>query len=189
MPRIWFVVEMYFLFSFGREVERFIGRDTLRRSLSLPGRARSLSPDGGGPMDASGARRIRHCQLRALCRVLHHLPERRDLLYLQGKMDRRGHSRYLLAAILAAQAWVYLLIFWATCLGAFLFIKYLRGHFSFSLGRWATSSGGGGPGAVCGLCRVRAPVPRRKPPAPRGDDVIESIDPLLDKIAKEGLGA
>ena len=87
--------------------------------------------------------------------------------------------------LLAGHAIVELLVFWATCLAAFLFIKYLRGHLQFSLRGYFRERR-----SRRNLRSVPNPpaVPQKKPVAPR-DEVIESIDPLLDKIARHGIGS
>ena len=77
-------------------------------------------------------------------------------------------------------------VFWLTCLAAFLFIKYLRGHIRFSLRdffRQRRSRRNLRP-----LPKPRPAPLLTKPSTPR-DDVIESIDPLLDKIAKHGIAS
>jgi hypothetical protein len=87
--------------------------------------------------------------------------------------------------LLAGHDTVDLLVFWATCLAAFLFIKYLRGHIRFSLRDFLSQRR-----SRRNLRSLPTPRPTilSKPPTPR-DDVIESIDPLLDKIAKHGIGS
>jgi hypothetical protein len=87
---------------------------------------------------------------------------------------------------LAGHAVVELMVFWGTSLAAFLFIKYLRGHLPrFSLRDYLRQRRS--------RRNLRAmpgprPVAARKASAPR-DGVIESIDPLLDKITKHGIGS
>jgi hypothetical protein len=79
-----------------------------------------------------------------------------------------------------------LALLWATCLAAFLFIKYLRGQIQFAFRDYLR------------LRRSRSvlkPLPRPQPASralpqrSERDDVIESIDPLLDKIAKHGIAS
>ena len=53
---------------------------------------------------------------------------------------------------------------------------------------WAITSGSGVLAGVSVPVPGPRTAPERKPPTPR-DDVIESIDPLLDKIAKHGIGS
>jgi hypothetical protein len=86
---------------------------------------------------------------------------------------------------LARHAVVELTVFWATCLAAFIFIKYLRGHIQFSFRDYFRQRQ-----SRRALRPMPSPRPRasRAPSTPR-DDVIESIDPLLDKIAKHGIGS
>ncbi len=88
---------------------------------------------------------------------------------------------------LAGHALVALLVFWATCLAAFLFIKYLRGHIRLGFSLRDFFRHRRSQRSLRPLPKPR-PGPDERPPAPR-NDVIESIDPLLDKISKHGIGS
>lgn len=186
-PSIWFAIEMYLLYSFGREVERFIGRTAfgmLYFSLVVLGPCllTAAGPWMHGELAGSGTADF--AVFIAFCTI-----------YPNVEIFFTFKAKWIAAVILGINSLIYLenhmivelLVFWATCLAAFLFIKYLRGHirFRFSFRDYFR------------LRRSRrslhaVPSPRPAPPRklpPPADDVIESIDPLLDKIAKHGIAS
>jgi len=186
---IWFAIEMWLLYSFGREVERFIGRTAfgmLYFSLVVLGPCLLTAISAFTPdiLRLEGSQTVNFAVFIAFCAIYPNV----DIFFtLKAKWIAAVIVGIDSLQLLAAHAIVQLLIFWATCMAAFLFIKYLRGHirFRFSLGDY--------------LRRRRSrrslrPLPRPgptlqgKPPTLR-DNVIESIDPLLDKIAKHGIGS
>ncbi len=188
-PSIWFAVEMYLLFSFGREVERFIGRAAFGMfylSMVVIGPC-LLTAAGvfipGLPMLA-GSWNVNFAVFIAFCSIY---PNVEIFFSFKAKWIAAIFLGINSLQLLAGHAFVILLVFWATCLAAFLFIKYLRGHirFGFSLRdylRQRRSRRNLRP-----LPKPRAAAQGR--PSTPSDNVIESIDPLLDKIAKHGIGS
>jgi membrane associated rhomboid family serine protease len=184
---IWFAIEMYFLYRFGREVERFIGRASfgmLYFSLVVLGPCllTAISPWSRHILGLAGSWTPDFAVFIAFCTVYPNI----DLLFtIQAKWLAAVLFAINSLELLAGHAIVDLLVFWATCLAAFLFIKYLRGHLQFSLRDYLSQRRSR---------RALRPLPKprpsilSKPPTPR-DNVIESIDPLLDKIAKHGIGS
>jgi membrane associated rhomboid family serine protease len=188
-PSIWFAVEMWLLYSFGREVEKFIGRASfgmLYVTLVVVGPCLLTAAavfTHGLPLLA-GSYDLDFAVFIAFCAIY---PNAEVFFSFKAKWIAAVFLGIYSLQLLAGHDIPNLFIFWATCLAAFLFIKYLRGHigFRFSLRDY--------------LRRRRSrrnlrplPSPRAispgKPPTPH-DDVIESIDPLLDKIAKHGIAS
>jgi len=187
-PSLWFAVEMYLLYSFGREVERFIGRTTfavLYLSLVLLGPCLLTAAGPWRLSEMAGSGTANFAVFIAFCTI-----------YPNVEIFFTFKAKWIAAVILGINTLIYLehhaiielVVFLATSLGAFLFIKFLRGqiespfralreHFRQRRSRRALRP----------LPRPAAP-PRGKPATPR-DDVIESIDPLLDKIATHGIGS
>ena len=180
---------MYLLYSFGREVERFIGRASfgmLYVTLVVVGPCLLTAAavfTHGLPLLA-GSYDLDFAVFIAFCAIY---PNAEVFFSFKAKWIAAVFLGIYSLQLLAGHDIPNLFIFWATCLAAFLFIKYLRGHigFRFSLRDY--------------LRRRRSrrnlrplPSPRAispgKPPTPH-DDVIESIDPLLDKIAKHGIAS
>jgi membrane associated rhomboid family serine protease len=188
-PSIWFAIEMWLLFSFGKEVERFIGRASvgmLYITLVVVGpcllaAASAFIP--GLPILA-GSQTVNFAVFIAFCTIY---PNVEIFFTFKAKWIAAVFLGINSLQLLAGHAIALLLVFWATCLAAFLFIKYLRGHIRFrfslrdTLRRWRSRR------SLRPLPKPR-PAPQGKPSTPR-DDVIESIDPLLDKIAKHGIGS
>jgi membrane associated rhomboid family serine protease len=186
-PSIWFAIEMYLLYSFGREVERFVGRTAfgmLYFSLVVLGPCilTAISPFAIGFLPLRGSQTVNFAVFIAFCSIY---PNVEIFFTLKAKWIAAVLLGIVSLQLLAAHAIIDFGLFWATCLAAFLFIKYLRGHIRFSLRdffRQRRSRQHLRP-----LPKPR-PIPLPKPATPR-DDVIESIDPLLDKIAKHGIAS
>lgn len=184
-PSLWFAVEMYLLYSFGREVERFIGRTAfgiLYLSFVLLGPCLLSAAGIWTPAALAGSGTANFAVFIAFCTI-----------YPNVEIFFTFKAKWIAAIILGINSLIdlehhmvtELLVFWATSLLAFLFIKYLRGHIRFS------------PGEYFRLRRSRRnlrslpnprPTLKAKPSVPR-DDVLESIDPLLDKIARHGINS
>jgi len=182
---IWFAIEMYLLYSFGREVERFIGRSSfgvLYLSLVVLGPCLLTAAGTWTPGTLKGSGTVDFAVFIAFCTI-----------YPNVEIFFTFKAKWIAAVILGINsllllenhAVVQLLVFWASCLAAFLFIKYLRGQIQFSLRDYFRQRR-----SRRSLRSVPSPrpAPQKKPPAAHGD-VIESIDPLLDKIAKHGIGS
>lgn len=184
-PSLWFVVEMYLLYSFGREVEKFIGRTAfavLYLSLVALGPCLLTAASTWTYAALAGSGTVDFAVFIAFCTI-----------YPNVEIFFSFKAKWIAAVILGINSLIYLerhmvielLVFWASCLAAFIFIKYLRGQIQFPLREYLRQRR-----SRRSLRAVPSPrpPPRARPPAPR-DDVIESIDPLLDKIAKHGIGS
>ncbi len=188
-PSLWFAVEMYLLYSFGREVERFIGRSSfamLYLSLVVLGPCLLTAAGAWIPGLLMGSGTVNFAVFIAFATI-----------YPSVEIFFTFQAKWIAAVILGINTLIYLehhmmdalLVFWATSIAAFLFIKYLRGQIQlrlpfrdyFRLRRSRRN--------LRVIPGPRPVAPRRLPAAPMRDDVIESIDPLLDKIARHGIAS
>lgn len=179
-----FAFEMYLLWIFGREVERFFGRTTFLKLyliLCLVAPVVVLLCGGMGPYLHSGSFSADFGILVAFATIY----PSAQLRYALSAQWLTG----ILAAIViipdvANREWQHLLVFCASIAAAYFFVRYQKGDFT--------------------LPSFRFGFPRRKPkfhvvprPAPpvqraRSTPVAESmddVDALLDKIARTGLNS
>lgn len=173
-PTIWFVLDMAMLVWFGQEVEKFIGR---RGFLTLYGVLLVLPPcllsaagfwmGGGlaGPRDLHFAVFLAFVTLYPGVQFFFGIPAKWVAWIFLGIYSLEG---------LANRDFIDLLALWSSASAAFLYIDYSRGFPFFDRFKEPKDS------------TQRLPPKVRKPPKP---DVVESIDPLLDKIAKSGLSS
>ena len=184
-PTIWFAIEMYLLYSFGREVEKFIGRASfgvLYFSLVVLGPCLLTAASIWVPAELRGSGTVDFAVFIAFCTVY---PNAEIFFTFKAKWIAVVILGINSLQLLAVHDIVDLLVFWAACLAAFLFIKYLRGQVRFSFRDYFRRRR-----SRRSLRSVPGPRPAQRPrPAAPRDDVIESIDPLLDKIAKHGIGS
>src|SRR5206468_62184 len=179
---LWFAVEMYMLFVFGREVERFIGRRAYIALYSvlllLP--AVILTLWGFWTRAATAGSGALHFAIFVAFVTIY--PNVQIFLRIAAKW-----VALILAAIgtlsaLAAHDWQTLVVLWTSIGAAFLFIEW---------------SGAGPELAWWDALKTRfAPrpkfrvLPKTGPTRPAdSDDVYTSIDPILDKISKFGIGS
>ena len=177
---LWFAIEMYMLFVFGREVERFIGR----RAYVALYLALLLLPAVVLTFWAFGRRRsiLDSTSFRHLCSLCDHLPKHPVF-----PAHRAKWVALILVAIgtlsaLAAHHWQTLVVLWTSIGAAFLFIE-LRGA-GPELVWWSDLKARFGPKPKFHV--VPKAGPRR---VAESDDVYASIDPILDKISKFGIGS
>jgi hypothetical protein len=179
---LWFAIEMYMLFVFGREVERFIGQRAyiilyllllLLPALVLTfwGLRQRTGLSGSGAL---------HFSIFVAFAII--FPNVQFFARISAKW-----VALILAAIgtlsaLAAHDWQTLVVLWTSMAIAFLFIERR----------------GAGPELVWwtdlkSRLRSRPKLHVVHKPAPRRvvepDDVYASVDPILDKISKSGIGS
>lgn len=179
-----FALEMYLLWIFGREVERFFGRTLFLKLYLLLCLVPTIIVLAFGWMWPSlyfGS----FCADFGVFFAFATLYPRAQMMF--------ALTAWSLALILAAvvmipdvahRSWTHLLIFVASCVTAHVFVRYQRGEFT--------------------LPSFRSLIPRRKPkfhvvprPAPPVQkvklisqaDSMEDVDALLDKIARSGLNS
>jgi hypothetical protein len=176
---------MYLLFVFGREVERFLGRRayiTLYLILLLTPPAlltvwglweRSL---------LTGSQALHFGVFVAFATIYPHVEL---LLRIQAKWIALILAAVYTFQLLAYHAWSDLVVVWTSIGAAFLFVEF---------------NGAGPELAWWNAMKARfAPrpkyhvLPKPRPRAGNGrteqDDVYGSIDPILDKISKSGIGS
>lgn len=179
---LWFAIEMYMLFMFGREVERFIGRRAFITLyvLLLLGPALLLTLWGLGEGTAMAGSSSIHFGVFVAFATIY--PRVEMLLRIMVKWIALALGAILTLQYFAAHAWPELAVLWLSIGGAFLFIR-MRG-----IGpemEWWT-----------GLKEKWQPKPKFKV-VPKStsrrvvepEDVHVSIDPLLEKISKSGINS
>jgi len=179
---LWFAIEMYMLFVFGREVERFIGRRAYIALylvlLLLP--AVVLTLWGLWTRTAIATSGALHFGIFVAFVTIY--PNVELFLRIMAKW-----VVLILAAIgtlsaLAAHDWQTLVVLWTSIGAAFLFIE-LRGA-GPELIWWSDLKARFGPKPKFHV------VPKARPRRiAESDDVFASIDPILDKISKFGIGS
>ena len=182
---LWFAIEMYLLFVFGREVERFLGRRayiTLYVSLLLTPAA-LLTIWGLLERSAVAGSTALHFGIFVAFATIY--PRVELLLRIQAKWVALILAAVYTLQLLAYHAWSDLVVVWTSIGVAFLFVEL---------------NGAGPEFAWWNAVKARfAPrpkyhvVPKPRPRAGNGrtepDDAHVSIDPILDKISKFGIGS
>src|SRR5207302_5671943 len=179
---IWFAVEMYMLFVFGREVERFIGRRAylVLYLVLLIAPTAILTIWGLWQRSALAGSPALHFGIFVAFATIY--PRVELFLRIMAKWVALILAGIYSFQLLAYHAWTDLAVVWTSIGAAFLFVE-LRGA---------------GPELVWwNVMKARLrPKPRlhivqktstRRVVEP--DDVIASVDPILDKISKSGMGS
>ncbi len=179
---IWFAIEMYMLFAFGREVERFLGRNAFILLYCILLLGPSLLLTLWGMNQRSGLVGSADLHLGVFIAFATIYP-RAELMF---RILAKWAAVVLVAAftlqLIAYHVWWELAVLWFSIAAAFFFVE-LRGA---------------GP-ELTWLRRLKS-VTRRKPRlhvvqksslrrAAEPDDVYASVDPILDKISKSGIGS
>ncbi len=181
-PGIWFAVEMFLLFSFGREVEKFIGRSAflvLYLTLLLVTPCLLIAWGLIHPIAYFGSTALHFAVFIAFATLYPNV----DLLFT----IKAKWVAWVLLAINSLQAlayndWVSLLVLWVSSAAAWLFIERLRRGSEFSPIAFLRRKMFARKVAASPLRVVRHAPPEE-------GDAMEAIDPILDKIAKTGLGS
>jgi membrane associated rhomboid family serine protease len=182
---LWFAVEMYMLFVFGREVERFIGqRAYIALYLSLlvlPAVVLSLLSFWTSTIFATST--ALHFAIFVAFATIY--PNVELFLRIMAKWVALIFVAIGTLSALAMRDWQSLVVLWTSVGAAFLFIEF-RGA-GPELAWWNTLKERLGPKPkyhVLPKMRPRSTSSRTEP-----DDVYASIDPILDKISKFGIGS
>jgi membrane associated rhomboid family serine protease len=179
---LWFAIEMYLLFVFGREVERFIGRRSyiaLYLILLITPAALLTMWSHWQASVLSGSWALHFGIFIAFATIY---PRAELFLRIMAKWVALILAGVYTFERLAYHAWSDLVVVWTSIGAAFLFIEW---------------SGAGPELAWWSALKTRfAPrpkyrvVPKMRPTRPAdSDDVYASIDPILDKISKFGMGS
>jgi membrane associated rhomboid family serine protease len=179
---LWLAVEMYMLFMFGREVERFLGRRAFIALylvlLLLPAVVLTLlsfwTPTTFGTSTAL------HFALFVAFATIY--PNVQLFMRIAAKWVALIFIAIGTLSALAAHHWQTLVVLWTSVGAAFLFIEW---------------SGAGPEFAWWSALKTRFEpkpkyrvLPKTRPTRPaESDDVYASIDPILDKISKFGIGS
>jgi len=179
---LWFAIEMYLLFVFGREVERFIGRRSyiaLYLILLITPTA-LLTIWGLWQRSVLAGSQALHFGIFVAFATIY--PRAELFLRIMAKWVALILAAVYTLQLLAYHAWNDLVVVWTSIGVAFLFIEW---------------SGAGPELAWWSALKERFTprpkyrvVPKMRPTRPAdSDDVYASIDPILDKISKFGMGS
>ena len=176
-PSIWFAIEMLLLFQFGREVEQYLGR---RAFLLLYLLLLVLTPlmmtllGLFSPTGAAGSGSLHFGIFIAFAAIY---PNVAIFWSVTAKWIAFALVAINSLQLFAAQRLDALLALWASVAFAWLFVRYARGHLTLPEFRFWRR-------------KPRFEVVRSSPPKARPEsEEIDSIDPLLDKIAKHGMSS
>src|SRR6266403_4761111 len=179
---LWFAIEMYLLFVFGREVERFIGRRSyiaLYLILLITPTA-LLTIWGLWQRSVLVGSQALHFGIFVAFATIY--PRAELFLRIMAKWVALILAAIYTLQLLAYHAWTDLAVVWTSIAAAFLFVEWR----------------GAGPELVWwnkfkGLIQPRPKLHivqkqnAQRPAEP--DDVYASVEPILDKIAKSGIGS
>ena len=179
---LWFAVEMYMLFVFGREVERFIGQRAyiVLYLILLIAPAAILTIWGLWQRSALAGSPALHFGIFVAFAAIY--PRVELFLRIMAKWVALILAGIYTFQLLAYHAWTDLAVVWTSIGAAFLFIE-MRGA-GPELVWWNNVKARFGPKPK--LHVVQKSVSRR---AVEPDDLYASIDPILDKISKFGIGS
>src|SRR5882724_8239164 len=182
---LWFAIEMYMLFVFGREVERFIGRRAylVLYLVLLIAPTAVLTVWGLWERSVVAGSPALHFGIFVAFATIY--PRAELFLRIMAKWIALILAAVYTLQLLAYHAWSDLMVLWTSIGVAFLFVEL----------------NGAGP-EVAWWNAVKArfasppkyhvlPKPRARTSSSRSEseDVYTSIDPILDKISKFGIGS
>lgn len=182
MALLWFAVEMYMLFVFGREVERFIGRRAFIGLYTLLLWVPTVFLSVAGlwtRLGVAGSTTL-HFGIFVAFAAIH--PQVEMFLRIQAKWVALVLVAIGTLAGLANHDWANIIILWATVATAIAFIR-LRG-IGPELVWWSDLKSRWQPKPKFHV--VPRSAPRR---VVEPENVHESIDPVLEKISKQGISS
>jgi hypothetical protein len=177
---IWFAIEMYMLFAFGREVERFIGRRAFIALYALLLLVPPLFLSIWGLWQRTGLAGSATIHFAIFIAFAAIYPNVELFLRIMAKWVALIFVAAYSLQLLAYHGWSELAVLWLSAGLAYGFVE-LRGTgpelawLTQWKSRWRSKRA---------LSVLPRPGPRR-PVEP--DNIYESIDPLLDKISKSGI--
>ena len=191
---LWFLFEMFLLFMWGREVERYFGRKifiALYAAMLLTAPAVLLTMSAASHIELTYARSdILHFGVFILFVAIY--PGVEIFFGVSAKWMAIALLAVWTAAFVGTQH-LMVPVLWSVTLVAFFGARYASvGSEAFGrLGNWRPRLPRKiVPSGIAPRAKVRRAVDTSAGDAdPRGRDVHESIDPLLDKISKHGLAS
>ena len=182
MQLLWFAIEMYMLFVFGREVEKFIGQRAYivlyAVLLFTPSFLLTLWGFFGQRAGLAGSLALHFGVFVAFATIY---PSAELLLRISAKWTALILGAIYTLQLLAYHSWTDLAVLWTSIAAGFCFVRLL----------------GVGPELIW-LENFKARlqpkpkfkiVPKPVPTRREEDDISEAVDPILDKIAKSGIGS
>jgi membrane associated rhomboid family serine protease len=179
---IWFAVEMYMLFAFGREVERFIGRRSFGALYLLLVLVPTVFLTAWGLRERAGFGGSAALHFGIFIAFATIYPSVELFLRIQAKWAALILAGAFTLQLLAYHVWSEMAVLWLSMGAAFLFIR-LRGV-GPELVWWDNLKTRLQPKPKFHI--VQKQNPRR---VVEPDDVYASVDPILDKIAQSGIGS
>jgi membrane associated rhomboid family serine protease len=179
---LWFAVEMYMLFVFGREVERFIGRTAFIILYALLILAPAILLTVGGVWTRLGLAGSGALHFGIFIAFATIYPSVEMFLRIQAKWVALVLAAIGTLGALAGRDWSSMAVLWVTIATGFFFIR-LRG-IGPELVWWDNLKST--VQAKPKFHVVPKPGPRR---VIEPEDELESIDPVLEKISRSGIGS
>lgn len=178
---LWFAIEMYMLFVFGREVEKFIGQRAYIGLYAVLLFTPSLLLTLWGFSQQTGLAGSPALHFGIFVAFATIYPSAELFLRITAKWMVLILAAVYTLQLLAYHAWTDLAVFWTSVAAAFCFVR-LRGV-GPELVWWENLKGRLQPKPKFKV------VPKPSPPRREEDDISESVDPILDKIARSGIGS
>lgn len=182
---LWFAIEMYLLFVFGREVERFLGRRAYIALylILLVTPTALLTIWGLWERSALAGSPALHFGIFIAFATIY--PRMELFLRIMAKWVALVLAAVYTLQLLAYHAWSDLVVVWTSIGAAFLFVE-LNGA-GPELAWWNAFKARLAPTPKFHV--VPKPRPRLGNGRAEADDVHASIDLILDKISKSGIGS
>src|SRR5438477_688249 len=178
---LWFAIEMYMLFVFGREVEKFIGQRPYIMLYLVLLFAPSMILTLWGLSQRTGLAGSPALHFGIFVAFATIYPSAELLLRITAKWMALILAAIYTLQLLAFHAWSDLAVVWISIATAFFFIR-LRGV-GPELVWWENVKD-----RLQSKPKLKI-VPKEPGTRREEDDVYESIDPILDKIAQSGIGS
>lgn len=179
---LWFAVEMYMLFVFGREVERFIGRRAFIVLYLFLLLAPTVLLSLWGLSDRAGLAGSPALHFGIFIAFATIYPNIELLLRIQAKWVALALAAISTLQLLAYRDWSAMAVLWVSIAAAFFFIR-LHGV-GPELVWWGNLKSRWQPKPKFQV--VPRSAPRR---VVEPENVHESIDPVLEKISKQGINS
>lgn len=176
-----FAVEMYMLFAFGRQVERFLGRRAFIWLYALLIFVPSIVLTAVGPWFRSGMVGSTSINFGVFVAFAVIYPNVEMLLRISAKWVAAALAGLSTLQLLTFQSWGDLAVLWASVATAYFFIR-TRGV-GPELVWWENVKSQLQPKPKFKV------LPKARPVPPPPDSIAASVDPILDKIAKSGIAS